>query len=108
MRYRILGTFNAKLSNNHNDQRNGVFTGSIHVDEKGNFSGDLEDCWGPSTIKGFLDEKELSFEKTYLGREARPVKYFLLRRDVMSGWSGTWNTEGPDPSNGLAICALFS
>jgi hypothetical protein len=87
------------------------FTGTIDVDEKGNFTGELEDCYGKSNIKGFLDEKEISFEKEYLSPSKNKFNYNLFRREVFATWTGVWNFTGPNPNNekhkGQAICSLF-
>ncbi len=104
--YGILGTFSAAKTNESLSGfeifKSGFFTGILEVDEKGNFTGELEDCYGKSKIQGFLDEKEISFEKSYVksdGQIGDTFKYTLLRRTTMEAWSGTWKFTGSNPLN---------
>ncbi len=115
--YGIFGTFSVgrhEHLSTYDIQKGGFFTGILEVNEKGDFTGELEDCYGKSKIEGFLDEKEISFEKSYVksdGQIGNTFKYTLLRRTTMEAWSGTWKFTGSNPLNerheGVAICSLF-
>ena len=118
MKYGIFGTFSMNLKHEHLSaydlQKGGFFTGVLEVDEKGNVTGELEDSYGKSKISGFLDEKEISFEKNYLkpdGETGNTFQYNLFRRSSMESWSGVWRFTGENPENekheGVAICSLF-
>ncbi len=115
MKYGIFGTFSVQLDEEKisafNVLKEGFFSGTIVVDDEGQFSGELEDSYGKSTITGKMDEKEISFQKKYSNSKGHTYDYFLLRRGPLIAWGGSWNYLGPDSGNeghkGQAICSLF-
>ncbi len=112
---KILGTFNFSPIigvTDFNQEQQTYFSGNFSLKEDGTFVGELEDCYGPSSIEGKFETKFLTFTKKYYPSAKSKDQiylYLLARRTSDAGYAGSWKlvNDQDGPYEGMAACAVF-